>query len=138
MGEESIVIWVIAGLLGAVAAFIAIYAISNLSPYYDFGDGLGKLLGKLSKDEPKTPKELKPLIKPQTNRDFTIEMLKLRKKTLKEIGYDPMCPVNATEEERIAADKLAATLEYLVNEYTDPDEFDKALTKFNNNKENSK
>lgn len=108
--------------------------ISIICAFYDITPK--SIWKKIVGEESETPKELKPLIKPQTNRDFTIEMLKLRKKTLKEIGYDPMCPENATEEERIAADRLAATLECLVNKYPDPDEFDKALSKINNTKEN--
>ena len=84
-----------------------------------------------------TPKKLKPLVKAKTNRDFVIKMLKLRKETIDKCGYDPTCPKNATEEEQLIAEELADTLEYLVNKYPDPDEFDKAFTKFlNNNKEN--
>ena len=84
------------------------------------------------------PEELKPMINALTNRDFVIEMLRLRKETIEKDGYDPMCPPYATKAEQLAAEKVATALERLVNEYPDPDEFNKALSneKFYINKEN--
>ena len=130
-----------------IAAWVFLVVVSDKG-CGDFGRGFGMLLEQLTrnwpdackkkeKKEPKIPEKLKPMLNASTNRDFVIEMLKLRKETIERDGYDPMCPENATEEDKLAAAKLAASLEYLVNKYQDPNEFNKAFSKkINNNKEN--
>lgn len=97
-----------------------------------------------TREKPRVPKSLEPMLNAPNNRDFVIEMLKLRKETLKKYGYDPFCSVE-TADEIVAAEKVANALEFLVNKYPDPDGFNRALTstglinyvtKFNTNKEN--
>lgn len=122
-----------------IAAFVFLVVISAKGAG-DFGKGLGRFLAQIQskeKEEPKTPEKLEPLINAPNNRDFIIEALKLRKETIKMYGKDPMCPQNPTDEEQLAADRLAASLECLVNKYPDPEDFNKALIKFNK-KENLK
>ena len=132
IGLPLLAVWVI-GLLALSSAL-----------YCDITEASDIIWYKKPKGKPNIPKSLEPMLNAPNNRDFVIEMLKLRKETFKKYGYDPFCSVE-TADEIVAAEKVAAALEFLVNKYPDPDGFNRALTstglisyvtKFNTNKEN--
>jgi hypothetical protein len=141
---DHLMFWGFFIVFGLMIAFTIFCVVLCDKGYGDLGRGFRMFLEKFHKEEPETPKALKQLISSPTNRDFVIEMLKLRKETIKKYGYDPFCSLE-TADEIVAAEKVAAALECLVNKYPDPDGFNRALTstglvnyvaKFNNNREN--